>query len=325
MIVGIFKKNLFINSLLLLPFAIVLRLYSLVYPTTISPIANGGFFYTTLMDILPKSPVLYSIISIFIVFLEAVLINRLVIKNRFSRDITLLPGMFFIILVSLSPSMHTLSPFVFGLLFIIISFINLFKTYKKFQSERYLFNTGLYFGIAIMFCNNFIILLIPIILGMISIRAFKIKELFQFLFGIILIVYLYTFWMFWIGEPVIFPTLNIYYMKEIFDDGIFKNIIISSYLFIILNTIVTYRKFIIKKSIQSQKKINIIFWFLLFTIIVVIFIHPNSFYNYLHIIAFPLSIFTSMIFLRMRNNLIAEIVSVVIIFAILIYHFQFYA
>ena len=324
MIIGIFKKNLFINSVLLLPFAIILRLYSLVYPTNISPIIEGGFFHTTLMDILPKSPILYSIIAVFMIFFEAVLINRLVIKNRFSRDITLLPGMFFIILVSLSPTMHTLSSFVFGLFFIIISFINLFKTYKKFQSERYLFNTGLYFGISIMFCNSFILLVIPIILGMISIRAFKIKELLQFLFGIILIAYIYIFWMFWIDEPIKFPDFNVFYIKEIFSGDIFRYIIIGSYVFLILNTIGTYRNFIIKKSIQSQKKINIIFWFLLIAIIATVFIHPDSFYNYLHVIAFPLSIFTSMIYLRIRNNLIAEIVSVVIIFAILIYHFQFY-
>lgn len=259
------------------------------------------------------------------VFFEAVLINRLVIKNRFSRDITLLPGMFFIILVSLSPSMHTLSPFVFGLIFIIFSFMNLFKTYKKFQSERFLFNTGFYFGISIMFCNSFILLLIPIILGMISIRAFKIKELYQLLFGIIFIVYIYTFWMFWIDKPIKFPEMNFYYLKGIFQNGIFNKIIIGSYIFLFLNTIVTYRKFIIKKSIQSQKKINIIFWFLLIAIIILVFIQTDNFYNYLHVIAFPLSIFTSMIFLRIRNNLIAEIVSVVIIFAILIYHFQFYA
>jgi len=100
MIVSIFKKNLFFNSLMLLPFAIILRLYSLVFASSIKSAEEGGILYTSFMHLLPDNPIIKSAISIVLVFIEAVLINRLVIKNRFSRDITLLPGMFFIILVS---------------------------------------------------------------------------------------------------------------------------------------------------------------------------------------------------------------------------------
>jgi len=323
MIVSIFKKNLFFNSLLLLPFAMILRLYSLFNSSSLKPVESGGILYRLFLSILPDSPILYSLLSIFVVFIEAVLINRLVIKNRFSRDITLLPGMFFIILVSLSPKMLVLSPMMLGLLFVILSFLNLFKTYKKYQSERYLFNAGFYLGIAILFCFNYILLVIPLILGLLSIRVFKIKEAFQLISGFLLVAYFYTFGLYWYGKPLVFPKVS-FDLYLIQPKDIFSYLIIGLYLFFILNTVLTYRKFVIKKSIQSQKKINIVFTILVFSIAFIFFINPNDFYNYLYLIAFALSYFTSAIFLRIKNNLILEIVSAILIFSILIYHFQFY-
>jgi len=323
MIVSIFKKNLFFNSLLLLPFAMIMRLYSLVNASLLKPVEEGGILYQLLIKILPDSPVFYSFLSIFVVFIEAVLINRLVIKNRFSRDITLLPGMFFIILVSLSPKMHILSPILSGLLFVILSFADLFKTYKKYQSERYLFNAGFYLGIAALFYFNYIILIIPLFLGFLSIKAFKWIEVFQLISGLLLVVYFYAFGLYWYGEPLIFPkisfNLHIFYPQNLFD-----YLIIGFYLFFIINTIFTYRKFVIKKSIQSQKKINIIFSVLIFSIATVFLINPDDFYNYLYLMAFALSYFTAAIFLRIKNNLLVEIVTVILIFVILIYHFQFF-
>ncbi len=323
MIVSIFKKNLFFNSLLLLPFAVILRLYSLVHPTSLGTTMNGGVLYDLVLRLLPESPIFHTLVGIFIVFFEAVLINRLVIKNRFSRDITLLPGMFFIILVSISPSMHSLSPHMIGLFFVILSFANLFTTYKKYQSERFLFNAGFYLGIAALFYTNYIFLFIPLFFSLLSIKAFKTREFFQLLSGILLVVYFYAFGLYWYNEAFVLPTIkfNLYILKG-FD--LFSYLIIGIYLILILNTLITHRKFVIKKSIQSQKKINIIFGILIFSIALLFFNNPDDFFNYLYLVAFSLSFFTATIFLRIKNNLIIEIVNALMIFAILIYHFQFY-
>jgi len=324
MIVSIFKKNLFFNSLLLLPFAVILRLYSLVFAGNIKTTEVGGILYTSIINILPDYPILNSIVSIILVFIEAVMINRLVIKNRFSRDITLLPGMFFIVLVSLSPEMLGLSPIIFGLYFVILSFSNLFKTYKKYNSERYLFNAGMFMGVAILFYFNFILLTIPLLIGLLSIKAFKIREVLQVASGFLIVLYIYAFWMYWSDTPIIYPKMNIYSIIDIAKGDIFKYIIFGIYFFLIINTIFTYRQFVIKKSIQSQKKINILFFLLIFSVFTIILIAPIHTFNYLYLLAFPISFFTSVIFTRIKNNLILEVVNLVVIFAILIYHFQFF-
>ena len=296
-----------------------------MYPTKLEPITEGGYIYHQIINLIGDKPLLLSIISILFIFFEAVLINRIVIKNRLSINITLLPGMFYIILVSLSPEMHIFSPFIFSIFFVLLAISNLFKTYKKYNSERFLFNTGLYIGFSILFYDNLILVIIPFLLGMLSIRTFKIRELFQFISGLVPIAYFYAFWAFWTGSPIAIPTINYYSLTLLFNGDIFRYIIIGIYLFLIVNSILTYRSFVIKKSIQSQKKINIIFWLSIFSIAMTVFINPDYFVSSLIFIATPLSFFTALIFLRIKNNLIAEIVNLIIVFSILIYHFQIYS
>ncbi|MBK7095796.1 MAG: hypothetical protein IPH57_12365 [Saprospiraceae bacterium] len=324
MLISVFKRNLFVNSLLLLPLTALVRVFSLIFHEKIETNKEGGILYEFVIDILPENSLLYSFISIFIVFFTAVLINRLVIKNRIANEITLLPGLFFILMVSLSPEMLGLSSLQFGLLFIILGFISLFKSYKKYSSEMLLFNTGFYIGIASLFCNNLVVFIIPVLFGYISIRSFNFRELFQLFSGLILIVYFYTFYLFWAGESFAFSPFTYNSIKDVYSGNISIKIILTIYLALTLVLLFTYRSFIIKKSIQSQKKINILLWYLILTFLLIWIFDQVFWFGYFYLIAFGLSYFTSAIFLRLKNKMISEIVYVIIVFSILIYQFIFY-
>ena len=324
MLISVFKRNLFVNSLLLLPLTAVIRVFSLFFPENLKINKEGGILYQVVLKILPENPILYSIISIFLVFFMAVLINRLVIKNRMANEITLLPGLFFILLVSLTPDMLVISAIQLGTFFIILSFINLFKTYKKYNSEIYFFNAGLYIGIASMLCNNLIVFFIPVLLGYFSIRSFIFREVLQILSGLLFVIYIYTFYLFWTDQSFTFSPFTFNSLDGYISGNNSVYIISAVYLTLTLMLIFTYRNFTIKKSIQSQKKINILLWFLLLTFLLMWFFNPVFRFGYFYLIAFGLSYFTSGIFLRLKNKLISEIVYVVIVFSILIYHFQFY-
>lgn len=324
MLISVFKRNLFVNSLLLLPLAAVVRIFSLVSNEKIEINKEGGILYQFILDILPENSLLYSVVSIFLVFFIAVLINRLVIKNRMANEITLLPGLFFILLVSLTPEMLVLSSIQFGLFFIVLAFLSLYKSYKKYSSEMLLFNSGLYIGIASLFNNNLIVFMIPVLLGYISIRTFNFREFLQLLSGLILVIYFYSFYLFWTGDSFTFSPFTYNSIKEIYSGNISINIISTIFITLVIICLLTYRSFIIKKSIQSQKKINIMFWFLLFSLLILWIFNKVNWYGYFSLIAFGLSYFTSAIFLRIKNKMISEIVYVIIVFSILIYHFQFY-
>lgn len=324
MIVAIFRKNMFFNSLLLLPFAIIMRLYSIIYADNAISLQNGGYLYYKFIKILPESASFNFFLSVIIVFFEAVLINRLVIKNKFSGNITLLPGMFFIILTSIAPQSHLISPFLLGIFFLILSFLNLFKTYKKYRGGKFMFNVGLFLGVSALFCNTFALYIIPVLLGLFSIRAFKLREIIQIFVGIVLVVYFYAFSIYWNSETFTTPNFELVSIYSLFQGGIYNYIILGIFFLLILFTIFNYRSFVIKKSIQAKKKIDITFWILLFSVFILALFHSANFYQYLVVISFPLSFFTAMMLLKIKNSLISEVVVLLSIFAILIYHFQLF-
>lgn len=324
MLISVFKRNLFVNSLLLLPLAAVVRIFSLVSNEKIEINKEGGILYQFILDILPKNSLLYSVFSIFLVFFTAVLINRLVIKNRMANEITLLPGLFFILLVSLTPEMLALSSIQFGLFFIVLAFISLYKSYKKYSSEILLFNAGFYIGIGSLFCNNLVVFIVPVLLAYISIRSFNFREFLQLLSGLLMVIYFYAFYLFWTGDSFTFSPFTFNSIKDLNSGNISVYIVSTLYVTLTIICLITYRSFIIKKSIQSQKKINIMFWFLILSFLLLWIFNMAYLFGYFSLIAFGLSYFTSAIFLRLKNKMISEIVYVIIVFSILIYHFQFY-
>jgi hypothetical protein len=324
MLISVFKRNLFINSLLLLPIAMLVRVTSLMFPDKTESINSGGILYQVILKYLPESPVYKPLIGVFMVFLTAVIINRMMIKNRIANDITLLPGLFYILLSSIVPELFVFSPILFASFFLIQAFSNLFKTYKKYNSERFLFNTGFYFGVSILFCNSFILFLVPILIGFVSIRSYNLREFLQLLSGLSLIAYFYTFYLIFSGQSYEFESFTFNNVFKIINESfsmIILNIVTGSLIFI---SLFTYSTFIKKKSIQSQKKVNILFWFVLSSLIAFMFFNPVYRYSYFLTLAFGLSYFTSAIFLKIKNKMISEIVYVIIVFLILIYQFQYY-
>jgi hypothetical protein len=248
----------------------------------------------------------------------------MVIKNRIANEITLLPGLFFILLSSLTPELLGLSPIQFGLLFIVLALSNLYKSYKKFNSELYLFNTGFYLGISVLFSSNLIVFILPFVFGFFSIRSYNFREFMQLLSGVLAVAYFYTFYLIWTGDEFSFTPFSFSSPVEYFSGNISVYFISILYGALFVLVVMTYRKFIIKKSIQSQKKVNILLWILIFAIICMGFINPEFKLSYFYILAFGLSYFTSAIFLRIKNKMISEIVYVLIVFSILVFHFQYY-
>ncbi|MGE5357342.1 MAG: hypothetical protein ACM3PT_14010 [Deltaproteobacteria bacterium] len=324
MLISVFKRNLFINSLLLLPLAALVRVFALIFPEKTATSISGGILYKLVLNIIPDNQLFHTFLSIFLVFFMAVLINRLVIKNRIANEITLLPGLFFILLVSIIPEMLSLSAISFATLLIILAFSNLYKSYKKFNAEIYLFNIGLYTAVAVLFCNNIIVYTVIFILGFISIRTFNLRELMQILAGLLIVFYFYAFYLFWSGDSYTFTPFTFNSIKEYFSDNLSVYIITLIYGSIIIVILSTYRRFTIKKSIQSQKKVNILFWYILLSIIAMWIFSPEFRFGYFYLIAFGLSYFTSAIFLRIKNKMILEVVYLIIIFSIWIYHSRYY-
>ena len=321
--IEIFKRNLFINSLLLLPYAALLRIKTFIDPTLQVPADGQSVLSNIIYSLLPYS-ILQSIISLLIVFFIANMINRLCIKNRLANTITLIPGLFFILFSSLLPSFLELSESLLSLFFVVAMVGVLMQTYKRPRASDLIFNTGLYTGLAALFLFASTSFMLSAFVGLIILRSFKLKERLQLLLGFLTPFLFFGVYLFY--NNILSQTIS----KEVF--GAFslptfnlewgvESIILTSVLALgLLISILGYGFYTSKKSIQAQKKVDILYWVALASLIGLLLVNQVTL-SYALFLIFPLSIFISMSFLNIRNKLVLELLHLGAVIAVMGIHF----
>ena len=319
----IFRKNYFLNSLLLLPYAVLLRIHSLLHPQPV-PEELGGFF--TYLGFHQLSPAIGSIIAILVVFFVAVLINRLSIINRLSHEQTLFPGVFFILISSAHPSFLKFWPVFIALVFQLFSMLEMFTTYKKTGIAKTIFNTGFYTGIAALFYFPFIAFFLLNTVSLAILRAFQRKEWLQMMVGLLMPFYLILAWFFIRGDNIV-ETANAWFFSQfrlhwVQPESTRSWILIATFGILILIAISYYNRFNIKKSIQVQKKIDILYWHMLLTVPTV-WMTKTLLPAHLLILSIPLAIFLGLLIAQIKERMFAEIIHLVMLVGILLSHFNY--
>ena len=319
----LFRRNLFINSLLLLPYTILVRIESLLHADRSTTVEHISPFVSWIYELVP-STLTQNILACILIFFQAVYINRIVVKHRIASEITLFPGLIYIILVSLLPQYTYLSPVLIANTFILMAFSEIFKIYKRPFVMKQIFNSGFMISIAAIIYLPYIIYILAGIIGLAIIRSFKTKEILQYLSGIVIPVFLYGSWVFY-KRHLVEKMGSIYSGKLGFPSHIL-NIDMQGYLGLAAITVIllycffSYSGYLMKKSIQVQKKIDILFW-LSFFAVVSILIYDHLDYDHLLMLAIPLSILLSMSLIKINNTMIAELLHLTVLIGIGLFHF----
>jgi len=271
---------------------------------------NLDSYFYSIVD----SPIVQSILAILLVYTQAVYINRLVIKHKLAPEITLLPGLIYILLTSLIPAYVTLSPYLIANTIILVVIGQLFKIYKKPKVADHIFNVGFWLGVTCLFVPNYIYLIIICIFSTLILRSVKQKELAQLFGGLFTMVFILFGCLYlldlpmqsWIDRINLYPRLSIFSFRgtELY---MFIGFIILA-LFAVLN----YNKYTIKKSIQAQKKVDILFWFLLGSGVLLFLVKDVVASNAL-LMFIPISVLLNTNLVRIKNPLIQELIHVVIV------------
>lgn len=311
--IGIFKNNLFFNSLLLLPYLIVIRIHSLIYPITYEVLETDtlltkltfGFFSSGLSQ---------NILAIIIIYYHILYINRLVIRHRLANQITLLPGMIYALLVSFLPEYCLLTPFLIANTFILIAIGQIFKTYKRPKAADILFNIGLLVAVSSLFVPNYLIILLVGFVGLFVLRSLKIFEIFQLLSGAATVFFAFACILFLLDINISPELLKLsliprFTILDIRGESLYKIIVVLAVsIFAVLN----YGNYTLKKSIQTQKKIDILFWFMFFSMIM-FFLTVNLEASQVLLLCIPLSILLNSNFINIKSVLIQEVFHICIL------------
>lgn len=299
--IKILKSNNPINFAFIFLIMLLLWAFKFIYmPTPIESYEYHTYIFPQFGELMVWK-YLSAILAFFCYYIFAILI----IKTN--SDLTIVesayqtPGLFFAILTGLYINVQRIIPEMVSGLLIYLSLLRLLYSYKHFKSFGNCFDSGFLFGLTIIISYKFIFFFPILIIGLVIVRPFKLKEFISMMLGIL---------------SVLFITCSLIYLYA--DFSIFKYSIIESlsqtfirfnkynfYIFlplIILSIIVIVSKFTlnIPQNIFTRKAQNVLIISLIFSLLY--FLSPIASNESVVVIFAPLSLLISNIFVNTSKS-----------------------
>jgi hypothetical protein len=320
----LFRRKFFTNYIFLFIYIFIIRIGSLINPVEQKLESIHPTLYQIVLHTI-SSPFLQEILAALLVFLQAVLVNRILIRHRLSRESTLLGGWAYAIIIGLLYQNTGLTPILLANTFVIIAVSELISVYKSPNVNVEIFNLGFFVGCAASSYIPYSIYIIYAFLGILILRSFKPLELIQMLIGFAIPYFIIFTYKFWFDMP--FGDLN--YVKDVFfrlpNDG-FNHALITYgataiSLLLALVSIFSYGRVTAKKAVQIQKKIDVVYWLMLFCGISMLVFQTHLF-EHLISLAIPTSIIMGISISDGKEKVVAEILHLGLLVITVIGHFQ---
>ena len=304
-----FKRNHLFNSLLLLPYAFLIRSIVIVLPSARIP---GEIFGTWGGDFLRQTQQWGAgefMLSTFIVFIQAAMLNRLFIRQSMLGEINLFPGLAYILLTAFHPSLIGMSSVLLANTTLLFALMYLFDILKKEKQEETRFVAGWWLAVSGLLYTPYLLLFLFGLIAMSILKTLKIKDIFQYLTG-----YVSPFLIGWLiriiatgelnpGIHNVFETFGIPTFSPLY--GIPDVITASFFALLLLFSLLGYSQIISRKNIHAQKKIDILYALVFFCFPMALF--PSSVsIHYLFVFLIPFSLFLAILLRIVKLPAIAE-------------------
>jgi hypothetical protein len=304
-----FKKNHLFNSLLLLPYALVIRSVVILFPESRIEGEIVGKWGVEFIRMTHTWGAGEYILSTFIVFIQAAMINRLFIRQSMIGEINLFPGLCYILLTALHPSFISISSLLLANMTLLIALGYLFDVLKKDNQEETRFMAGLWLAVSALLYSPYFTLILFGLLAMSMLKTLKVKDIFQFLTG-----YLSPFFIGWMVKMIMTKEPGFNGLHNLFSVGLpglgelynMADIVtISVMALLLLINLMGYSQIIARKNIHAQKKIDTMYVLVFFSLPMVLFI-PHLTVQYLLILAVPFCLFMAILIRQIKHPAIAE-------------------
>lgn len=304
---SIFKTNKIILSILLIPYAFILRSYA-YFGDVPTDFDNGGLLSDWIYETIGLDDTWLVSIALVVVLLQALFIILFTNSHKLSGDRTLYAGVFYVLFSSISTSFLGLSPALMGNTFLLLALANFFDIYKNKEPAGRHFNAGFWLGIAALFYGSLFLFFFFGILAINLMRAFNIKEMLQMISGYLVpFILIFTFYYsigdvnesYWAYITSSFGIINIRETPNL------DYIAVALLGFAILATIFKYNVFVDKQGMKNRKNITLLFLFIIFAVASAT-IQAGVGMDHLIILAIPISILLSIIFSKITKPVWAE-------------------
>lgn len=314
----IFRKNDVANILFLLPYLVLMRMYSLLYPAAYELPEQSGIVSEWIFGALANYPLWQSIIAIVLIFLQAILINIETNNNRLFIMQNAVPGLLYCLFASFFVGLQGLSPALIAMTFVLLASFDAFRVYKKNQATSNIFNAGIFLAIASIIYPPCLLLIFALFIEIGILRSFTIRERLQYLAGLISIYWLLGVVLYYFGwfSSDFIPSFEFLGSIDLF----WPLSLTRSWplIFIALAVIVTlgnHYNYMKKKGIEARKKIDFFYWIMLFSLApILLFSNVNM--THLLFLAMPLSVLASMNLASQKSVNKAELIHIGLVLAV---------
>ena len=304
-----FKKNHLFNSLLLFPYALVIRSVVILFPESRLDGEIAGKWGGEFIQMTHNWGAGEFIFSTFLVFIQAAMINRLFIRQSMIGEINLFPGLCYILLTALHPSFISISSLLLANMTLLIALGYLFEVLKKDHQEETRFMAGLWLAVSALLYAPYFTLLLFGLVAMSMLKTLKVKDIFQFLTG-----YISPFFIGWMVRMIMTKEPHFDGLKNLFDVGLpefgklynMADIVtIAVIALLMLINLLGYSQIIARKNIHAQKKIDTMYLLIFFCVPMAFFI-PILTVQCLLVLAIPFSLFMAILIRQIKHPAVAE-------------------
>jgi len=144
---------------------------------------NGGVLYQLLIDFFGKNEWLFTILGAILVFINAMILNRLVFERRIGYHRDYFVALIYILLSGSLLAFQTLTPYLLGSTFVLFAMDRLFNLAKESEKRETDYYVGILLGLAGLISPFYFIFVVPAILSMFLFGAFRLKEIVALLLG----------------------------------------------------------------------------------------------------------------------------------------------
>lgn len=159
----------------------------------IAPLAAG--FYWVIVSLFGKSYLALRIISIFLITIQAYILNRALIRNDIYNEKTYLPALFYVLFMNISTDFMTLSPQLLSLTFLTLALSYILRPEEREKHDE-LLKVGIYFGLATFCYYPSIFFLLLGVVVIILFKASSARGILNMLFGFLFIVMIHIAYFF---------------------------------------------------------------------------------------------------------------------------------
>lgn len=308
--IGIFKQKNPGNTLLLLVYALILKFRLFAHPAVPVQLKDDHLVYTSLMKFLQPlelPAIFYSIITFTIIFLQALLFNRICNAQKILARPTFLPAMVLILITSLFTEWNQFSSALLVNVFLIWIFYRMTTLYNVQKAGNTVFNIGVLLGIISLLYYPAIVFFLLVFFTLFIIRPLHVREWVISILGI--------------STPYYFLAITLYLTDNwnwnyILPSISFSLPVMPSLIFVTISIALLVIPFIIggyyvqnnlsKMLIQVRKTWSLLLIFLIISLLVIVLSQENNYVNWMLSVV-PLTAFHAAAYFYPLNKLFPSV------------------